>query len=266
MHGTFRLELLTEQATGQTQGPPLLFIHGAFSGAWQWAPNYLPFFASRGWAVHALSLSGHGDSRGHAGADNFSIDDYVRDLHDVVARLPAEPVLIGHSMGGMVVQKYLEESSAPAAVLMAAVPPQGLLPATFGLAMQRPNVLIDLNRLMSGGAPHLASVREGLFHQPIDDAALMDFLQHCQPESLRAIWDMSLFNLPRPARMHRPPMLVVGAAEDRIIPAGEVERTAQTYGLSAHIFPDMGHAMMLEENWRGPAELIDRWLRETLLT
>lgn len=264
MHGPAPLELLTAHATGDADRPPLLFIHGAFSGAWQWAPHYLPFFAGRGWTAHALSLSGHGRSRGHAGQDNLSIDDYVRDLHDTVARLAAAPVLIGHSMGGMVVQKYLEDSDAPAVVLMAAVPPHGLLPATFGLAMQRPNVLVELNRLMGGGAPHLAGAREALFHQPISDSALTDFLQHCQPESLRAIWDMSLFNLPRPARMHRPPMLIVGAEHDRLIPASEVERTAHTYGVDAHIFPDMGHAMMLEENWRAPAELIERWLRETL--
>ncbi len=34
--------------------------------------------------------------------DSYSLDDYVRDVAEVAARLPAPPILIGHSMGGMV--------------------------------------------------------------------------------------------------------------------------------------------------------------------
>jgi non-heme chloroperoxidase len=55
-------------------------------------------------------------------------------------------------------------------------------------------------------------------------------------------------------------MLVLGAEHDRLIPVSEVEHTAQVYGLQAEIFADMGHGMMLEDNWRGPAERIAQWL------
>jgi non-heme chloroperoxidase len=55
-------------------------------------------------------------------------------------------------------------------------------------------------------------------------------------------------------------MLVVGAEHDRLIPVSEVQHTAEVYGLKAEIFADMGHGMMLEDNWLGPACFIADWL------
>lgn len=254
------LEVLQMQPEGRAAQTPLLFVHGAYAGAWLWQEHFLGFFAQLGWPVYALSLSGHGRSAGRERLDLLSINDYVQDVMDVVACLPTPPVLIGHSMGGMVVQKYLEHDTAPAAILMASVPPGGLVPATLGLMMTRPRLIIELNRIMGGGMPHLETLREALFHGPVEHAHLQQIFMRCQPESMRAVWDMSVFNLPSPARMHRIPMQVLGAAEDRLIPVSEVEQTARVYGVTPQIFPAMGHAMMLEEQWEDVATCMADWL------
>lgn len=259
------LELLVHLPEGQPQGAPLLFVHGAYAAAWCWEEHFLPWFAAQGRAAYALSLSGHGGSPGREFLDALSVEDYVADVRRVVARLPARPVLVGHSMGGMVVQKYLEHEDVPGAVLMAAVPPTGLASATFSMMMERPALLLDLNRLMGGGMPHLESLRDALFHQPVSNERLHYYFMRSQPESMRAIWDMSLFNLPRPARMHRPPMLVIGAAHDHLIPESLVRKTAATYDVPVEIFPDLGHGMMLERDWEGPARCIFDWLQRNRL-
>ena len=47
--------------------------------------------------------------------------------------------LIGHSMGGLVVQKYLERHAAPLGILLASVPPTGVLATTLRpLGIQQP--------------------------------------------------------------------------------------------------------------------------------
>ncbi|MFN3984899.1 MAG: alpha/beta hydrolase [Rhodocyclaceae bacterium] len=243
---------------------PLLFIHGAYTAAWSWEEHFLPYFAARGHACYALSLSGHGQSRRHGHLDSFSIANYVDDVREVVAKLPGQPALIGHSMGGMVVQKYLEVADAPAAVLLCAVPPQGLIGSALGLMFSKPGLLVDLNRIMGGNHVDLESVREALFHQPIDTERLARYARIAQAESHRAIWDMMLFNLPHPARMHRPPMLVLGTEHDRLITPSQVHMTANTYGVAAEILPDLGHGVMLEHGWRAAAERIADWLATTL--
>ena len=57
------------------------------------------------------------------------------------------------------------------------------------------------------------------------------------------------------------PLLVIGTQYDELIPSGQVEMTARTYGVDAHILPDLGHGMMLERGWQRVAELVLGWLR-----
>lgn len=255
-------QVLTRLPAGAAHATPLLFIHGAYTAAWCWEEHFLSFFAEAGYAAHALSLSGHGASPGRKHLDSFSIADYVRDVATTVAALPAPPVLVGHSMGGFVVQKYLEDHEAPGAVLMCAVPPQGLMSAAMGMMFSKPGMMGDLNSLMSGGKASLETLREALFAQPVSLDDLKRFYKGSQSESHRAIWDMSLFGMPRASRVQRTPLLVQGAEFDHLIPASLVEMTARTYGVEANIFPGMGHGLMLERDWKKPAQQILDWVQE----
>lgn len=257
------LEILAHAPEGEPRPTPLLFVHGAYAAAWCWEEHFMPYFAAAGYACYAVSLRGHGGSRGREYLDSLSIGDYVSDLVTTVAQLPAEPVLIGHSMGGMVVQKYLERSPARAAVLMCSVPPQGLWASAVGLAFRKPGLMQDLNRLLGGGQVPLTTLREALFAQPVEEQALRRYFHIMQPESHRAIWDMMLFDLPRTHAMHRPPMLVLGAEHDQLMPASMVEMTARSYGVEAQIFPGMGHGLMLERDWQSVASHIRGWLTDT---
>lgn len=262
-----QLEILSRPSAESHPGrPPLLFIHGAYTAAWCWAEHFLPFFAAAGFDCHALSLSGHAGSRRRDHLDHYSIDDYVADVAEATQRLALPPVLIGHSMGGFVVQKYLENHPAAAAVLMCSVPPQGLAASAFSMLFSRPNLLVELNRLMTGGQVALDTLKEALFAQPVTVDDLARYLKMAQPESHRAIWDMMLFNLPRTSRVlaqlpgGRAALLVVGAGRDMIIPASLVDMTARSYGTTAILHAGLGHGLMLERDWRIPAQHLADWL------
>lgn len=254
------LEILRHDPPGIANPLPLLFVHGAYTGAWCWEEHFLPFFASRGWTAVALSLSGHGASPGREHLDALSLDDYVADVLRVMETFNAPPVLIGHSMGGMVVQKVLERATVPGAALLCSVPPQGLLGSALRLALAKPNLMQELNRLMGGGQVAMAALNEALFAQPVDADALKRYYRHMQPESHRAIWDMMMFNLPRVHHMDLPPLLVLGAEYDHLIPPTLVEMTARTYHSRAEILPGLGHGLMLEREWQRPALRLLAWL------
>ncbi|HEY9194292.1 MAG TPA: alpha/beta hydrolase [Methyloversatilis sp.] len=254
------LEIVTRRPVGTGRRTPLLFVHGAYTAAWCWDEHFLPHFADAGYEATALSLSGHGASPGREYLDLLSLDDYVRDVLEVMDGFDTPPVLIGHSMGGMVVQKCLETRQVPAAVLMASVPPQGLWASAVGLAMRKPDLMSELNSLLSGGSTSLDALREALFAQPVSMERLQQMARRVQPESARVIWDMTLFNLPQPSRMHRAPMLVLGAELDPIIPPSLTEMTARALGVEAELIPGMGHGMMLEADWRSVAQRMLDWL------
>ena len=125
-------------------------MHGAYGGAWEWDEHFLPYFAERGWVAHALSLRGHAGSDGAENVQFARLRDYVADVEQVAASLPASPVLIGHSLGGMVVQHCLHRRPVPAAVLMASSPPHGMIGSLFGMALTNPALMYEL-----GFAQHL---------------------------------------------------------------------------------------------------------------
>ena len=112
-------------------------MHGAWHAAWCWE-YFLPYFAQQGYTAHALSLRGHGQSDGAARLRWYSVADSLADIMQVAQTLPAPPILIGHSLGGYMIQKYLERYDAPAAVLLASVPVTGILGFALRYARRHP--------------------------------------------------------------------------------------------------------------------------------
>ncbi len=256
-----QLEILSAlPKVGSPKSTPLLFVHGAYSAAWCWQEHFLGFFAAAGFPSYAVSLSGHGKSRGRKILDHLSIDDYVRDVEEAASGLRGSPVLIGHSMGGFVVQKALERRVAPAAVLICAVPPQGLMASAVGLMFSKPALMSELNNVLKGSGASRKALKEALFAQPVSDEDLNRYFHLSQLESHRALWDMAIFNLPQTHRIRKTPLKIIGAQHDHLILPSLVEMTARSYGTEAEIFGGMGHGLMLERDWKLPAQSILNYL------
>lgn len=257
------IEVISHTPEGAARAVPLLFVHGAFAGAWCWDEHFLPYFAQHGYAAHALSLRGHGASAGRETLALASIDDYVADMLLAAGQLgrARAPVLIGHSMGGSVVQRSLKRSSAPAAVLMAPVPPQGLAGSALLLAAREPELFHELS-LVQHAHPRYATLeglRKAVFSGNAPEDEVRGHFLRMQPESQRAMFDLAwpqYFWI----GAENVPVMVLGAERDTFFPPPMIEATAQVYGVAAEIFPDMAHAMMLESDWRKVADRILNWL------
>jgi non-heme chloroperoxidase len=256
------LELISHVPVTQSHATPLLFVHGAFVAAWCWDDHFLPYFAQRGYAAHALSLRGHGGSTGWESLATASIDDYENDVQRVARHVGAPLVVIGHSMGGMVLQRCLHKLTAAAAVLMASVPPEGLLGSSLLLAARDPALFGEIN-LIQHTHPHFAAlegVRRAIFSDHVADEEIGKHLARMQPESQRAVFDLSWPQQFFIGRAKNVPVLVLGGEKDAFFPPGVIESTARVYGVRAEIFPDMAHAMMLERDWQLVADRIINWL------
>ncbi len=265
---SLRIEVISRTPPAGTAKPvPLLFVHGAYGGAWIWEQHFLPFFAEHGYAAHALSLRGHGESDGFETLAIARLRDYVADLAQVAASLPAPPVLIGHSMGGMVVQKYLhEQQPVPAAVLMASVPPHGLLGSMFGMAFSNPALFSEMSAMQSAGPAGVNGiiVRRALFSDDAPDERVEEFIRRFQAESQVVLLDLMGLDLPPSTPCLDVPVLVLGAENDAFVFRGALEATATTYRTKAEVFPGMAHAMMLDHGWERVAERILTWVDATV--
>ena len=255
------LEVIEKGCVSASHPVPLLFVHGAWHAAWCWDENFLSFFADKGYQALALSFRGHGDSPTNKPLRACSVADYVEDVSSVAARLSSPPVVIGHSMGGLIVQKYLESHDAPAGVLMTSIPPRGNLGNALRWMMHRPwdfaKMTITGKALPYINTPQLA--RERFFSSHTPEANVRKYAARLQEDSSRIGIDCLLLRLPRPKRVTTP-LLILGAEEDNAHTRNEIIATARAYGTEAEFFPEMGHNMMLEPGWATVAERIDSWL------
>jgi pimeloyl-ACP methyl ester carboxylesterase len=257
------LEVICEKPKGETHRTPLLFIHGKWHGAWCWAEHFLPYFAEHGYTSCALSLRGHGASEGREHLRWASIAEYVSDVAQVAGPMETPPVIIGHSMGGFITQKYLETHAAPAAALLTAIPPTGLWATVWLLFRRHPGVIIKVLATMNmyPVVETPALVRESLFSADMPDDQVAFYHKRLISESFRALVDELGLNLVRTKRV-KTPLLVIGAENDAVIPPNLVRGTARRYGTEAVIFPGMAHDVMLEKDWRSVADRILQFLKE----
>jgi pimeloyl-ACP methyl ester carboxylesterase len=257
-----RLEVLTA-GDADAGRAPLIFIHGGFAGAWCWDIYFLDWFAARGWECHALSLRGHGNSEGRDLIHQFGIDDYVADVASVAHGLDEPPILIGHSMGGYVVQRYLERLPAKAAILMAPVPATGLAGAGFAMAFSNPALFWDVGLAHEFGrrAPNPAMLFEAVFgHRP--DEGFSRYGSRFTDESHLAWAEMCSPGFLDTTKIPDLPIWVIGGDADRLIPPAFIRSAARILGTKADMLPGLGHALMLEPGWEDVATRMERWLVE----
>ena len=261
----YDLEVIARECAGESDRPPLLFVHGAGHGAWCWAEYFLDFFAERGFNAYALSLRGHGKSGGRERLRWTSVAQYVSDLEQVAAGLPRDPVLVGHSLGGRVVQTYLETHDAPAALLLAPPPVGGMLRPAVRTFLQHPWLSIQViatgkpRRLLA--RPEL--VRKFSFSPELGEEQLREYAARMGGESFRALLEL-VYIRPDRARIRGVPLLVLGAARDYFIRPSAIRRIADAYDAEWKVLPGVAHDMMLDAGWRQAAEAMLEWLQRTL--
>jgi len=222
------------------------------------------WFAARGWECHALDLRGHGATPAGKSLRRLHVGDYVADVGAVVDRLDRAPILVGHSMGGLVVQRYLEgRADVPAGVLLAPVPIGGVWRATFRVAGRHPLKFLQANltwRLWPIVAtPALA--RDAFFTEDTPAGEVARHHARLQDESYLAYLDMLVVTRPRPALVPSP-VLVVAGEEDGLFSVASLTKTARAYGTDPVVVPGAGHDLMLDPRWEQAAAAIAAWLEE----
>ena len=252
--------MISKEAIGEKKEDTVLFLHGAWHGAWCWEKFFMPYFAKQGYDTYAINLRQHDNKGAVKGMNYNSIADYVEDLSNAVDQLDKDPIIIAHSMGGLVLQKYLEKRPCKKAILMAPVPVSGVLRVTNHLLFTTTYALPSILRLNLWGLVNSKEKSQKLFLSPDADKDVVDFCENnlCS-ESFKAFLNMLYPNIK--INFHtKIPMLVIGAENDQIFTSKELTRTAKKYNADLKILPDMAHDMMLDTHHEKAAQEIIDWI------
>jgi len=245
-----------------------VFIHGMWATPDVWR-NWRPFLEARGWQTRAPALRHH-DAAPHAPPAELgltSLLDYVADLEKELRALPEKPVVIGHSMGGLIALMLCARGLARAGVLLTPAPPASVVAI-------RPSNLLAFARIQTNWGwwrkPHRATLPEALSHTFNTTDAREGAERHASfvHDSGRALFEMALPWLDsRKAtaidpRLVTVPLLFVAADRDRLTPPGVVRRAAQRF---AHVsdyveYPGQGHWVLGQPGWERIADDTAAWL------
>ncbi len=250
---------------------PVVMIHGAFCGPWAFEKFRMPF-ERRGYAVYVPTLRHH-DEGGNppAALGTTSLTDFAADLTAFIASLDAPPVLVGHSMGGLLAQMLATRVPVRAAILLAPSAPWGVLPSTvFEIASAQAMFLAGdfWNQTLKpsywiakqNSLDKLSSAdRRAVFDRFVPESGLATFeTMHWALDTRRAA-DVR-------ARDVTCPIFAISGAEDRINSPATVRRLAQRYRGRARFDELEGHShwLLSEPGWEKIAERVLAWLDEVL--
>lgn len=240
-----------ESAPRGERRPPLLFVHGLGHGAWCWAEHWLPAAAERGFPAYAVSLRGHGGSGGAKRLTRTTTRDYVHDVLQTITELPEPPVLVGHSMGGLVSQLVADRYPVRGLVLLTPAPSSGALPTMLATMPKRP---LDVTKMLAGMTMPLR--QDNLFVGLAGDEAER-YVSRTGRESPLVQYE---FLRRRRLGPLRAPVLVVGARQDAIIRTTDIGRTAATYGVEPVWLDGIGHDVMLDVGWESALGVVLDWV------
>lgn len=242
--------------------PPLLLVHGAFTGAWCWEAGVAPYLRERGWRVECPDLPGRRGRADHERLQSFGLSHFVDAVRRAVERFERPPVVIGHSMGGGLAMQVGAIRRLAGLVLIASVPPTGLLPASTALAWRDPELWQAIGRLQTLGedGADIGVLKRAMFTDDVPEVAVRPHLQRFQNESRQAVLALQAPQAINPWAFWGLPVQVLGGARDTLIPPVFQHWTAGLLGRTAEMLEGFGHGLMLEPGWERVAGRIADWL------
>lgn len=242
----------------------VVMIHGMWCTGAAW-DNYRPFFAERGFDVLTPTLRHHDAPRGaapHQGLATTSLLDYAADLEDLIAGLAAPPILMGHSMGGLLAQILCGRGLARAGVFLTPAAPAGIVALTPSVVRAFARTLTTWGFWRKPTFPTLGEATYAVYNR-LDEAAGRAQYARLVHDSGRVAAEIAFWLLDaRHAARVRPmacPTLTIGAAHDRITPASVVRKVGRRHG-DYHQFPDNAHWVLGEPGWRDVAAYCADWI------
>jgi len=251
--------------------PTIFMIHGMWCGPWCWE-NYRNVLEGRGYRCLTPTLRYH-DADPQSPPDprlgSTGLLDYVADLEQEIRQLESKPIIIGHSLGGLLAQILAARGLARATVLLTPAAPAGILALT-------PSVVKSFWSVQS---------RWGFWRQPmrlsLAEAAYAIF-NLLTPEEQQAAYARMVYESGRVAaqlgywfltsapasrvdeKKVTCPLLVVAGKQDRITPASVVQRIARKYqpGATYREFANQAHWVLGQPGWQEVANYVANWLDE----
>lgn len=246
----------------------IVLVHGAWLNAESWSA-WVSRYEARGYQVVAPSWP-HDDRpvaelRASPSPElaNIGVDEIVAHYAAIIRALPSKPYLVGHSFGGLFVQKLLDQGLGLAAVAIHPAPPKGVLPSFSAIR---------------AGFPVVSTWGFGTKVIPMSPADFAwGWVHNLSEGEQRAAWER--YVVPTPGKIYaeglsapftekmavnfandsRGPLLIMAGSEDRTVSASMNRDNFAKYAKSKAVtefkeYPGRTHWTCAQPGWEAVAD------------
>lgn len=254
---------------------PVVFIHGTWLHALSWE-SWAEHFASRGFLAFTPGWPGEsaavGELRKSAEAiAGIGLDILTDHYAGIVRSFDTAPVIVGHSVGGLIAQHLLAANIGRAAVAIAPVPINDIALPDASARLWTPD--------RTDSAEPLVTLSPKRFHQVFANTTTGEesdrlFERYVVPAPRRLLADLSHVSAARGrhavvdvGNADRGPLLLISGQEDLLVPDSVTRAAYKQYGDSTAVtdlkqFADRAHSLVIDNGWRFVADYVLGWLDE----
>lgn len=249
----------------------VVFIHGMFFTPLSWE-KWEPYFQAKGyktlapaWPEHDAPVEEQRKAHPNPKLAALTLDAVIEHYRKVIKGLEEKPILVGHSMGGLVVQILLAEGLGAAGIAIDTAPPKGVVSLRYSFLKSNwpsisPSAKIDQPILLSRQDFDYA------FVNCVSDAQQAEaFARYAVPESRRVGKGPTTAAAEIKFAAARPPLLMIAGSEDHIIPPSLNRSNYAKYEQSPSItdfreFEGRCHYTVGQNGWEEVADYVLDWI------
>jgi len=271
--------LLTTTAFSQNEkrsneSQTIVLIHGLFQNSHSWT-KWKSYFEEKGFKVYTPSYPYHeGDPKflnGNVDSNLINLDfrqvlDYMTAFID---SLPEKPIIIGHSIGGLVAQKLVEAEKASMAILLAPANPRGISVLDWKYIRSNFRMVNPFKRRDRVCRPPMKWFRYTFFNTISDSSARIEHSNYFVPESRVIAKSSTKKGLEIDFSKPHVPMLFVSGENDNDLPSSLIRKNYRAYKDKKSIkqyyeFPGKSHYIVGEPGWEEVTDYINKWIEKNM--
>ncbi len=255
----------------------IVFITGAFIGNNCW-DEWITYFESKGYDCIAPPWP-HKDAPAEelrnrhpdTGIASNRLEGLANYFAALASALPGQPIMIGHSLGGLVVQLLLQRGVGAAGVVIHSFPPAGVSTFRFSFLKAVWEAMAFFTPAQTTYLVRFKKWRYAIANGMNTEQQTELYYKYAIPESKEVIRDtfkcIAKINFKNP----HPPLLFISGGDDRIIPATLNYNNYKKYKKDNSItgykeFKERNHLVFGHPAWIEHADFILNWLQENNLT
>jgi esterase/lipase len=247
----------------------IVLIHGLFVNNTSWN-QWKNYFEAKGYAVHTPANPGHEGNPEqlrrsvHPQLTQTGFEDVVKNIVNLIDTLPEKPIVIGHSLAGLVVQKLIEMDKAVAGISIDGAPPKNVFapPATI-------KAVLPVVNPFKGNAAYMGTkdwYHHSFFNNYTREESDKLYEQIAVPESRKIARDTLLKSFANiDFKKSHNPLLFIGGSNDNIFASSFTKKIAGSYKDKNSVtdfkeFEGKSHFICGEEGWENVADYILNWI------